>query len=81
MTNSPHSLTQRVILAFVSPATAAAMETDSRAWKLHCLKCAHAVSIWDLGGIRYRAYGNSRMLRRCRNCGRISWQQLRRDAA
>lgn len=81
MTSSSRSLTQRVILAFVSPATAAAMEADSRAWKLHCPHCAHAVSIWDLGGIRYKAYGNSRMLRRCRNCGRISWQQLRRDAA
>ncbi len=77
----PPSLTQRLIFQFVSPATAAAMEADSRAWKLHCGKCGHAVSIWDIGGIRYKAYGNSRMLRRCPNCRRISWQRLAKDGA
>jgi len=75
------SLTQRIILAFVSPAIAAAMEADSRAWKLHCGHCGHTQSIWEIGGIRYKAYGNSRMLRRCRNCGKISWQRLAKDSA
>lgn len=77
----PLSLTQRVIFAFVSPAVAADMEAHSRAWKLRCGRCNHRVSIWELGGIRYKAYGNSRMLRRCRNCGQISWQFLAKDPA
>ena len=81
MTSAPRSLTQRLILAFVSPPPAAAMEADSRAWKLHCPHCGHTVSIWDLGGIRYKAYGSSRMLRRCRNCGQRRWHLLRRDTA
>ena len=78
---SSRSLTQRLILAFVSPARAADMEAHSRAWGLRCGKCGHRVSIWDLGGIKYKAYGNSRMLRRCRQCGQISWQFLSKESA
>ena len=78
---SPRSLTQRILLAFVPARLAADMEAHSRAWGLTCGHCGHRVSIWDLGGIRYKAYGNSRMLRRCRNCGKISWQQLKKESA
>ncbi len=77
---SSRSLTQRIILAFVSPERAADMEAHSRAWGFRCGNCNHRVSIWELGGIRYKAYGNSRALRRCRNCGKISWQRLSKES-
>ena len=77
----PLSRTQRFIFRFVSPATAAAMEADSRAWKFHCANCGHSQSIWDVGGIRYKAYGNPYQLRRCANCGKVSWQRLAKDGA
>jgi rRNA maturation endonuclease Nob1 len=74
------SLIQRLILSVVPAAWGAAMERESRQWMLQCQACQHEVSIWDLGGIRYRAYGNSRKFLRCPACGRRTWQKLYKRA-
>jgi hypothetical protein len=71
----PPSLSQRLIFAFVSPETAKKMEADSRAWKVHCPHCHFVRSIWDMGGIRYRAYGNPYKLRLCPSCGKVGWHK------
>jgi len=57
---------------------AASMETDSRLWMAHC-SCGHARSIWDLGGIRWKAYGNSKTLISCPACGKVTWHTIRKD--
>ncbi|MEX1251943.1 MAG: hypothetical protein WEA77_12200 [Hyphomonas sp.] len=49
---------QRLILFFIPGRRRAEAETKSRAWHLVCDVCGHARSIWDLGGVRWRASGN-----------------------
>ncbi len=39
---------------------------------MQCPDCGHERSVWDAGGIRYKASGTVRRLGRCPNC-----QQLR----
>ncbi len=46
---------QTLIQVFVSAQTFAAMETESRTWKVKCPNCNHERSIWEMGGIRYKA--------------------------
>ncbi|MBV9881644.1 MAG: hypothetical protein JO276_01395 [Sphingomonadaceae bacterium] len=53
-----------------------AIEAESRAWMISCPKCGFEQSVWESGGIRYRAAGSSRQLRRCPSCGRLSWQKI-----
>ena len=65
---------QRFIKMFVSDATFAAMEAESKQWMVKCTNCGHERSIWSMGGIRYKATGNPRRYRICPNCGQRSWQ-------
>ena len=64
----------RTILATVPAAWRESMERDSRAWKLTC-PCGHTRSIWDLGGIRWKAAGEPRKLLRCPACGKRTWHR------
>lgn len=54
----------------------AAMETESRAWVVRCPKCGAERSVWDMGGIRYKARGSSRWYRRCPGCGKRAWLKV-----
>ena len=63
---------QRFFLAVLPRKLGESMERDSRAWKLRCESCGAAQSIWDIGGIRWRAIGNSLTWRKCPTCGRRS---------
>lgn len=71
---------QRLILSVVPRSWAAEMEAHSRQWKMRCKTCGHERSYWDLGGIRWRAYGNSHRPMRCPPCGRITWHETVRRA-
>jgi hypothetical protein len=75
------SLTQRLVKMFVSKETAAAMEAESRQWKLRCPNCAYTRSVWELGGIRYKASGNPRTLLTCPQCGQRRWYAVTKDPA
>lgn len=74
------SRTQRVFNRFAGPQAAAAMEAHSRAWLVQCPDCGFERSIWDLGGIRYKAAGTPRMLVRCPSCGRSGWHKVHKAA-
>lgn len=60
------------MFAIVPRSWAKAMEKDSRLWVLECPECGMQTSIWDLGGIRYKAYGRQWNLMRCSKCG-LKW--------
>jgi len=53
-----------------------AVEAESRAWMVQCPHCGAERSVWESGGIRYRAAGSSRLYRRCFACGRRGWQKV-----
>ncbi len=74
------SRTQRFFTRFAGAQAAAAIEAHSRAWMVQCPHCGFERSIWDLGGIRYKAAGNPRMLARCPGCGKTGWHKVRKSA-
>ena len=50
-------------------------ERESKKWIARC-KCGHERSIWDLGGVRYKACGNPRRLMKCPSCKKMSWHRI-----
>ena len=72
-------MTLRDFMAKRAPrGVASDMEAESRTWMVRCRSCGHERSIWELGGVRYRARGRPKTLIRCRNCGRIRWADIYR---
>jgi len=65
----PNSFIQRLVTCLVPRGWAESMEADSRAWMVRC-PCGSARSVWDLGGIRWKAAGEARWLRKCTQCGK-----------
>jgi hypothetical protein len=69
------SLIQKVLATILPAACAKSMEAESRSWFMKCPKCDFEESYWDLGGIRWKAKGDSKNLRKCPNCDERSWHQ------
>jgi hypothetical protein len=68
--------TQKLFKMFVSEAIFVAMETESRSWVVKCAACSHERSIWEMGGVRYKAAGNPRVYRLCPNCNQRNWHSI-----
>lgn len=66
-----NSRAQRIMKALAPKWLADDMEADSRRWRIQCNTCGHDRSIWDIGGIRYKAVGKSRTIIRCPRCDRL----------
>ena len=74
------SRSQRLITKLVPRSWAASMETESRAWMVRCRSCGFERSIWELGGIRWKATGSKLTWGRCPHCGKRGWHTIyRRD--
>jgi phage FluMu protein Com len=67
---------RNLILRFMPPAMKADAEAESRKWVATCPRCQSVNSVWDIGGIRYKAAGRPIKLVRCPNCGKISPHQF-----
>ncbi len=71
---------QRLFMRILPERWAQDMERDSRRWTFRCDTCGLERSVWDIGGIRWKATGNSRTLLRCPQCGKTRVHSLyRRD--
>jgi len=75
---SPVSFVQKLVLAVVPRSWGAAMEAESRAWIARCETCGGERSIWDLGGIRWKAAGSPRRRLKCPACNRVGWHSIRK---
>jgi hypothetical protein len=73
------SLIQKFFMAVFPASWARSMEADSREWMIRC-RCGFERSIWEIGGIRWKARGTSRNYMRCPKCGRRSWHTTYRKA-
>jgi hypothetical protein len=71
------SWTQKFFKAIFPASWAQSMEDDSRRWMMRC-RCGCEKSIWEMGGIRWKARGRSRNYMRCAQCGERSWHTLYR---
>lgn len=80
MDSQGRSRIQRFFTRLVDAETAAAMEAHSRAWLVECPHCRHVRSIWELGGLRYKATGKPRTYFRCPRCGRGGWHRVYKAA-
>jgi DNA-directed RNA polymerase subunit RPC12/RpoP len=72
------SFFQRLFKAILPAEWARAMEADSRSWMVRC-PCGFARSVWEMGGIRWKAAGEPRVYRKCPECGQRSWHKVSRD--
>ncbi len=61
---------QKLAKALVSTRRFEAMEAQSRAWVMKCTHCGRETSIWDMGGIRYKASGNPSRAGWCKHCNK-----------
>ena len=62
-----------LFLRLLGPEGAAAAEAESKAWRVTCPHCGFSRSVWEMGGVRYKASGTPRWAMRCPNCGRRGW--------
>lgn len=67
------SFVQKFIATVLPPRWVASLETASRDWKLQC-PCGHERSVWEAGGIRWKAAGTPKVLLPCPACGQKTWQ-------
>ncbi len=70
------SRAQTFFLRILPRAWAVSMEAESRAWMARCETCGSERSVWDLGGIRWKAAGNPRRWLGCPSCGAPTWHKL-----
>jgi hypothetical protein len=68
---------QRLFLRVLPSAWARDMQAASRSWKIRC-PCGQEQSVWDVGGIRWKALGNPRRMLRCPRCGKLTWHTVYR---
>ncbi len=63
------SRTQRWVLRVMPRSRRADIERESRAWTMTC-PAGHVTSIWEMGGVRYRARSVGKLNHgRCATCG------------
>jgi predicted RNA-binding Zn-ribbon protein involved in translation (DUF1610 family) len=67
---------QKFIVAILPTKWAASMEAESRSWIARCSSCGFERSLWDLGGIRWKAGGTERRYLSCPKCGRAHWHTI-----
>jgi predicted RNA-binding Zn-ribbon protein involved in translation (DUF1610 family) len=63
------SFTQRLVTRLM-PRRAAEIERETREWDVVCPKCGDTRSVWDIGGIRYKAASKGKRIgSTCPSCG------------
>ena len=70
---------QRLICAFASPQGRAAIQAESESWVWTCPKCQAQRNVWEMGGVRYKAFSRGKFTYlKCGSCGVRSWMPLER---
>jgi len=69
------STVQKVAKFFSSRSLFERMMEDSKRYRFTC-SCGKESSIWDIGGIRYKASGTPRTGVRCPHCGKFAMQKI-----
>lgn len=68
-------LMQKFFMKVLPKKWAESMEAESRAWIARC-PCGFEQSIWELGGIRWKAAGKDHQYFRCSHCGKWHWHTI-----
>jgi hypothetical protein len=66
---------QKFFIAILPASWARSMEAESRRWMIRC-PCGVETSVWDSGGIRWKASGTPKRYLWCRTCRQMSWHTV-----
>lgn len=69
---------QRFFTRVLPPSWALDMRDESMHWMVRCPNCGNERSVWEMGGIRWKAAGNPRRLMTCPHCGQTKWHRVYR---
>ncbi len=70
---------QKFFVSVLPRRWAESMEAESRSWVMRCA-CGCTQSIWNLGGIRWKATQSLTFsFMKCPQCGKSTWHKLYRD--
>lgn len=70
-----------LFLRLLGSEACAAAVAQSKAWRVVCPNCGYSRSVWEMGGIRYKATGGvARKLLSCPRCGEAGWHRYEKDA-
>ena len=69
---TPRSRAQRLVLSLMPRKWHDSIVRESRAWKMTCPECNAQQSVWNMGGIRWKAKGTQTFRARCQSCGHIT---------
>jgi hypothetical protein len=75
MENNNLSRVQKFVRFFSSASKFEKIKAESMQWRFKCT-CSKETSIWEIGGIRYKASGDTRVGLRCPACGVLAMQRL-----
>lgn len=65
-----------IILRLVPATWRAEMIRDSKLWIATCNSCGNRASIWDIGGLRWKATGDKAITTRCPACGKFAGHRV-----
>jgi len=74
------SLLQQAVTSLLPRSWAEDIKQESLAWRAHCPSCNYETSIWELGGIRYKAKGSPKLGVKCKSCGQFGWHQFSKSS-
>ncbi len=66
---------QRLLSSLVPQSWRQSMEAESRRWHVQC-PCGYEQSVWNRGGIRWKATGEPKVFGKCPGCGQNTWQRV-----
>jgi ssDNA-binding Zn-finger/Zn-ribbon topoisomerase 1 len=69
------------ILSWLPAPLAESIEADSRRWVFDCPDCHATSSIWEIGGVRWKAAGEPRRLISCPKCHARRLMRIHRPLA
>ena len=70
---------QHLLTAVLPKAWAEDMRAESLIWMMRCT-CDFERSIWEIGGIRWKAKGSAQRLWVCPRCGQRTWHTVYRKS-
>ena len=71
------SFIQKFVTTVLPKSWSLAIQHESQNWLLRCSACDSIHSVWDLGGIRFKATSsNKKIFARCPHCSQISMMPL-----
>ena len=71
------SIIQKFVTTVLPKSLRQAIQHESQNWLLRCPDCDSVQSVWDLGGIRFKAAStNKKILARCPHCSQTNMMPL-----